>query len=75
MTDKRFASHDITVSFDDADAWPSCTVQVACTRCPATAKAEAGDGDPLYMALAALDEEPCAFVELDANGSPVPVSG
>jgi hypothetical protein len=67
MTRKRFAFHDTSVQSGAGK------VTITCSRCPATSTvSKDGETDPVYRALTAIDRQPCAEVELDEHGLPVP---
>lgn len=75
MAAKRFASHDVQMRVHDASRWPDTAVTVTCRRCDAEATEQPrGDRDPLYRALTAIEQQPCALVSLDERGYPAPIA-
>ena len=71
---KRYADHDVTVSFHHADRGPRGPVTVSCQRCDASVRRDQGAPDALYAALTAIEEHPCALVALDIDDMPVPAA-
>jgi len=72
---KRFLLHDSHVEFLNVDLGRFGPVRVTCKRCGHTQTADTASADapPLSVALARLDDQPCAIAVVGSDGLPQPM--
>jgi len=71
---KRFLLHDSHVEFLNVDLGRFGPVRVTCKRCGRTQTTDTApvNESPLSVALALLDDQPCALAVVGSDGLPQP---